>query len=125
MNLWRISPGTLMLLIVFFVAIRRTLASPQERAIRVRTTLNESWYDRDVGVPDDLTYGGRPLSYWLNIIRERDEKLISLAFEAIRSLGPRAAVAVPELTRTVSAAFTPIHIGKDPDEGSERSRVGE
>jgi len=116
MNPWRISPSTLMLLVVFFVAIPSTLASPQESAIRIRTTLNESWDDRYVGAPDDLTYGGRPLSYWLNIIREHDEKMISLAFEAIRSLGPRAAVAVPELTRTVSAPFTAIHIGKDSDE---------
>src|SRR5215475_10252250 len=100
MNLYRISPGTLLLLVVFFVAIPSTLASPQESAIRIRTTLNKSSDGRDVGVLDDLTYGGRPLSYWLNIIRERDEKMISLAFEAIRSLGPRAAAAVPELTRT-------------------------
>jgi hypothetical protein len=54
MNLWRISPSTLMLLVVFFVAIPSTLASPQESAIRIRTTLNESWDDRDVGAPDDL-----------------------------------------------------------------------
>src|SRR5215510_9696309 len=116
MNLWRISAGTLMLLVVFFVAIPSTLASPQGSAIRIRTTVSESWDDRDVGVSGDLTYGGRPLSYWLNIIRERDEKMISLAFDAIRSLGPRAAVAVPELTRTVTAPFTPIHIGRDSDE---------
>jgi HEAT repeat protein len=116
MNLRRIYPGTLMFLLVFFVGVPSTMASPQESAIRIRTTVNESWDDRDVGVPDDLTYGGRPLSYWLNIIRERDEKMISLAFEAIRSLGPRAAAAVPELTRTVSAPFTPIHIDKDSDE---------
>ena len=116
MNLPRIFPGTLMLLVVFFVGIPSTLASPQESVIRIRTTVNESWDDRDAVVPDDLTYRGRPLNYWLNIIRERDEKMISLAFEAIRSLGPRASTAVPELTRTVSAPFTPVHIGKDSDE---------
>jgi hypothetical protein len=116
MNLPRIFPGTLMLLVVFFVGTPSTLASPQESAIRIRTTVNESWDDRDAVVPDDLTYRGRPLNYWLNIIRERDEKMISLAFEAIRSLGPRAAAAVPELTRTVAAPFTPVHIGKDSDE---------
>jgi len=60
MNLWRFSPGTLMLLVVFFVAIPPTPASPQESAIRVRTTLNESWDDREVGVPDHLTYDGKP-----------------------------------------------------------------
>jgi hypothetical protein len=92
MNLPRIFPGTLMLLVVFFVGIPSTLASPQESVIRIRTTVNESWDDRDAVVPDDLTYRGRPLNYWLNIIRERDEKMISLAFEAIRSLGPRAAL---------------------------------
>src|SRR5262249_4858377 len=116
MNLRRIFPSTLMLLVAFFVGVRLTMASPQESVIRIRTTVNESWDDRGAGVSDDLTYRGRPLSYWLNIIRDRDETMISLAFGAIRSLGPRAAVAVPELTRTVSAPFTPIHIGKDSDE---------
>jgi HEAT repeat protein len=56
------------------------------------------------------------LVYWLKIIRNRDEKMISLAFEAIRNLGPQAAVAVPELTRTVAAPFLPIRIGKDSNE---------
>jgi hypothetical protein len=116
MNLQRISSGTLMLLVGFSIGVQSTMASPQESVIRIRTTVNESWDDRDSRVPGDLNYQGRPLSYWLNIIRERDEKMISLAFEAIRSLGPRAAAAVPELTRTVSAPFTPIHIGKDSDE---------
>jgi len=116
MNLWRIYSGTLMLLAGFFVAILSTMASPQESVIQIRTTINESWDDRDAVVPDDLTYRGRTLSYWLNIIRERDENMISLAFEAIRSLGPRAAAAVPDLTRTVSAPFMPIHIGEDSDE---------
>jgi hypothetical protein len=105
-----------MLLVVFFISVPSTMASPQESVIRIRTTVDESWDDRDVRIPDDLTYHGRPLSYWLNIIRERDEKMIALAFEAIRSLGPRASTAVPELTRTVSAPFTPVDIGKDSDE---------
>jgi hypothetical protein len=35
------------------------------------------------------------------------------AFEAIRSFGPEARQAVPELTRLVSAPFTPIELGKD------------
>jgi hypothetical protein len=58
-------------------------------------------------------YANKPLSYWLKVIRDRDELMLSLAFDAVRSLGPAAGAAVPELTRVVSAPFTPIHIGKD------------
>src|SRR5262249_14940682 len=85
MNPRRTYPGTLMLLVVFFVGVSPTMAAPQEGAIQVTASVNESWDDRDAGSSDDLAYRGRPLSYWLNIIRDRDEKLIPLAFEAIRS----------------------------------------
>ena len=61
-------------------------------------------------------YLNKPLSYWLNVIRNRNERMISLAFDAIRGLGPNAWAAVPDLTRLVAAPFTPIHIGKDSNE---------
>jgi hypothetical protein len=42
--------------------------------------------------------------------------MISVAFDAIRSLGPDAWPAVPELTRIVAAPFVPVEIGKDSEE---------
>ena len=62
---------------------------------------------------DESKYLGKPLSYWLQVLRERNEEMISLAFDAIRGLGPQARAAVPELTALVAAPFTPIRIGKD------------
>src|SRR5687768_9353042 len=44
-------------------------------------------------------YQGKALSYWLKVIRNRNEDLMPLAFEAIGTLGPDASSAVPELTR--------------------------
>src|SRR5207253_10610278 len=61
-------------------------------------------------------YASKPLSYWLKIIRNRDETMLSLAFDAVRNLGPDAGAAVPELTRVIAAQFTPIRIGKDSQE---------
>jgi hypothetical protein len=61
-------------------------------------------------------YLNKPLSYWLSVIRNRDERMISLAFDAIRGLGPNAWAAVPDLTRLMAAPFTPIQIGKDTNE---------
>jgi hypothetical protein len=58
----------------------------------------------------------KPLNYWLTVLRNRDESLLPLAFPAIRSFGPNAAAAVPDLTRLVAAPFTPIVIGKDSHE---------
>src|SRR4030095_10188573 len=66
-------------------------------------------------VPREPTYQGKTLDYWLKAIRERDEANMLLAFDAIRSMGPDASTAVPELTRVVSAPFTPIKLGKDSD----------
>jgi hypothetical protein len=57
-------------------------------------------------------YQGKPLSYWLKSIRDRDDKIV-LAFDAIRDLGPEAWPAVEELTRIVAEPFTPVRIGLD------------
>ena len=60
-------------------------------------------------------YQGKPLSYWLRSIRDRDDKIL-LAFDAIIDLGPDAWPAVEELTRIVAEPFTPVRIGVDRDD---------
>jgi HEAT repeat protein len=62
------------------------------------------------------SYQGKPLSYWLEIIRDRDEDGMPLAFDAIRYLGPGAQSAVPALIEIVTAPFSPIRLGRDSDE---------
>jgi hypothetical protein len=65
-----------------------------------------------LGVQHEPTYMGKPLSYWLRSIRNRDEEM-ELGFNAIRTLGPDARAAVPELTRIVGEPFMPVQIGVD------------
>jgi hypothetical protein len=65
------------------------------------------------GTIDEPKYLGKPLDYWLQVLHDRNDEMISLAFDAIRGLGPQARAAVPELTALVAAPFTPIRIGKD------------
>ncbi len=65
---------------------------------------------------DEPEYLGKKLSYWTRVIRERNEDMMSLAFEAIRWLGPEAQAAVPDLTALIEAPFSPIRIGKDSQE---------
>jgi hypothetical protein len=60
-------------------------------------------------------YQGKPLSYWLRSIRDRDDK-IELAFDAIIDFGPDGWPAVEELTRIVAEPFTPVTIGLDRDD---------
>jgi hypothetical protein len=55
---------------------------------------------------------GRPLSFWIKSIRERNAD-VEMAFEAIIELGPEARIAVPELTQIVAEPFTPIRIDRD------------
>jgi hypothetical protein len=61
----------------------------------------------------ERTFLGKPLTFWLKALRDRDEENLSNAFEAIHSLGTDAWIAVPELSRVVDAPFEPIHIGSD------------
>src|SRR5215475_4642589 len=69
-----------------------------------------------IRLADEPRYQGKTLSYWVKILRDQDEELISVAFEAIRNMGPDAWPAIPELTRIVAAPFAPIQIDKDSDE---------
>jgi hypothetical protein len=59
------------------------------------------------------TYQGKPIVFWLKVLRDRDKELMPGAFEAIRSLDQEAWIAVPELTRLVASPFVPIRTGKD------------
>jgi len=68
------------------------------------------------GAADEPTYQGKTLSYWINIIHDRNDDLILRAFDAIRNMGPQGSPAVPELTDVIAAPFSAIHIGKDSDE---------
>jgi hypothetical protein len=67
------------------------------------------------------TYMGKPLSYWLKSLRNRDSE-IEDAFDAIRALGPDARAAVPELTRIIGEPFAPIQLGID-ERDSIRSKL--
>lgn len=67
------------------------------------------------GTQRDAMYHGKPLSYWLNSIRDRDDR-IGAAFDAIIELGPDAWPAVEELTRIVVEPFTPVEVGMDADD---------
>ena len=62
---------------------------------------------------DEPEYLGRKLTYWIKVIHDRNDELISLALDAVREFGPAAQTAVPDLTALVSAPFTPIRVGKD------------
>jgi len=59
------------------------------------------------------TYLGKPLTFWLKALRDRDEEWLSGAFDAIHSLGDDAWIAVPDLAKIVGAPFDPIAIGTD------------
>lgn len=56
---------------------------------------------------------GKPLSYWIKAIHDRNVEELESAFDAIVELGPRASAAVPELTQIVAEPFSPIRIGID------------
>jgi hypothetical protein len=61
----------------------------------------------------ERTYQGKPLTFWLKVLRDRENDKISSAFDAIYSLGNDAWIAVPDLTQLVAAPFDPIQIGVD------------
>jgi hypothetical protein len=64
----------------------------------------------------ERAYQGKPLTFWLKVIRDRDEDQLSAAFDAVHSLGPDAWVAVPELARLIEAPFTAINMDGDSEE---------
>jgi hypothetical protein len=61
----------------------------------------------------ERTYRGKPITFWLQALRDRNDDLMSSAFEAIRSLDDDAWIAVPDLTRLVAAPFVAIHASTD------------
>lgn len=85
-------------------------------AIAITATVSsaaETQYKKPASDGAEPSYMGKPLSYWVRCIRDRDEANMELAFDAIRELGPDSSAAVPELTRIVAEPFTPIEIGVD------------
>jgi hypothetical protein len=62
---------------------------------------------------DEPEYFGKNLNYWINVLHDRDQEMISLAFDAIRASGPDAKAAVPDLIALLEVPFSPIDVGKD------------
>ena len=62
---------------------------------------------------DEPEYFGKNLNYWINVLRDRDQEMISLAFDAIRAAGPDAKAAVPDLIAVLEAPFSAIRVGQD------------
>jgi hypothetical protein len=89
-----------------------TLLLAMTAAIAAPGAVEKASDDRD-RLFQERTYLGKPITYWLQAIRERDQENLSNAFDAIYSLGPDAWVAVPDLTRVVAAPFDPIDINRD------------
>ncbi len=65
------------------------------------------------GQQDDPRVFGQPLSYWIDIIRDREIDNVDRAFDAIVALGPAAGKAVPELTKILASPFVPVRLGRD------------
>jgi hypothetical protein len=61
------------------------------------------------------SYDGKPLTFWVQALHNRDKEMMPSALEAIISIGPDARSAAPELVQIVSAPFAPIQLGVDPD----------
>ena len=102
----------LLFVMMFMTTVYSAAEGKQDKTIPVRIS---NWDTSPGGIPDEPSYRGRTLAFWIKAIRDRNEEMMPLAFEAIRSLGPDAWAAVPELTRLVSAPFAPIRLGKDSD----------
>jgi hypothetical protein len=98
------------------IVIAAAAASPAEDTHSKPTPPSADKPKNNGQLLQDPAIFNKPLSHWLNVIRNRDERKMSLAFDAIRSLGPNAWAAVPDLARLVSAPFTPVHIGTDTNE---------
>ena len=89
--------------VIFMIAIS-AMASWSAEEQRIKNAAGET--------PRESMYQGKPLSYWLRSLRDRDDKIV-LALDAITDLGPDAWPAVEELTRIVAEPFTPVRIGVD------------
>jgi hypothetical protein len=104
----------IILLVVLFASTLRSTANDERNKGQV-TGSNPSVSDRSAPM-NEPTYQGKKLNYWIKAIRNHNEELMPLAFDAIRALGPDARAMVPELIRLVAAPFTPIQLGIDSDE---------
>lgn len=80
-----------------------------------RSLIVANWDTGKNNTTHEPVFDGKPLSYWIKAIHDRDEATISDALDAIRFLGPDARTAVPELIRLLSDPFRPIELGKDSD----------
>jgi len=101
------------LLLVVVIAPNQLKAQGRQEA---KTTAPAASWDTDRrGTQADPKFDGKPLSYWIKAIRDRDEEAMPPALDAIRMLGPAAKTAVPELMRLLSDPFQPIRLGKDSD----------
>ena len=89
--------------VIFMIAIS-AMASWSAEEQRINNAAGET--------PRESMYQGKPLSYWLRSLRDRDDKIV-LALDAMTDLGPDAWPAVEELTRIVAEPFTPVRIGED------------
>lgn len=72
---------------------------------------------------DESLYLGKPFSYWLKVLQDRDPDSIDFAFDAMVEFGPDAWKAVPDLTRIVTEPFVPIDLVQDsPDDVLQKVR---
>jgi len=105
-TMWR------MVLLLFVVGVSVT----NEQTVRAALSAEGMRAPARVDIPatdsNEPSYQGKPLSYWLKSLHNRDDQM-KWSFEAIRKLGPAAAAAVPELTRFISEPFRPIEVGID------------
>jgi hypothetical protein len=117
MTMRRIRFATLIGVTAAVILLTTALGAAAEDTHQKKPGLPAAKSDAQRGwVPSEPSYQGKTLSYWLRIIRNRNEEMMPLAFDAIRSFGPDAWAAVPELTRVVTAPFSPIQIGKDSED---------
>jgi hypothetical protein len=66
-----------------------------------------------VQTPKDPIVFGHPMSFWIQILRERNPETFDLAVDAIVQLGPDAKTAVPDLVQILNEPFAPIKFGVD------------
>jgi hypothetical protein len=103
-------PSSVLLMVAFYAAtfylsVGVSLAQSQSDCQKPRPS--------SIRVPQqEPVYDGRPLSFWLDALRKRDDSTAS-AFAAVRSLGPLASAAVPVLDSIVGEPFVPVKVGKD------------
>jgi hypothetical protein len=89
------------LILLFTAAVETTFAGVQEQ----ETGSIRAFQER--------TYRGKPITFWLKALRDKDKEQIASAFDAIRSLNDDAWIAVPELTGLLTAPFAPIRPATD------------